>query len=66
MSLQSGAVPEPMANLGDIAKTLIEPTCAIQSLTGRVQRVSGGTRHRLPEAESLAGTTDQVRPQDRW
>ena len=28
-----------------------------------VQRISSTTGHRLPEAESLAGTTDQVRPQ---
>ena len=49
--------------------------CRCGGLTGRVQRISGSTGHRLPEvisgstghrlpeAESLAGTTDQVRPQ---
>ena len=35
--------------------------CRCGGLTGRVQRISGSTGHRLPEAEFLAGTTDQTR-----
>jgi len=47
-------------------RMLVDGHCSLMSPwrpDRRVQRISGSTGHRLPEAESLAGTMDQVRPQ---